>query len=316
MANLYPAILPYRTQMLKVDDRHTLYIEECGNPNGIPVVFLHGGPGAGCESYHRRFFNPEHYRIILFDQRGCGRSRPHAELRDNTTDFLIKDMEKIRVTLDIDRWVVFGGSWGSTLALIYSVRFPQKVSGIIVRGIYFCSKAEIQWFYQRGANRFFPDHWQHFLEPIPILEQNNLLHAYYQRLTGDDELAQIRCAKAWATWEARTATLLPKRSLIDHFTNPHTALSLACLEAHYFVNDGFMEDLEIIKEANAFAHISGFIIQGRYDVICPAENAYKLHDVWTNSELNIVETAGHAASETDIISALISATDTLVELVK
>lgn len=316
MPALYPAIQPYRTRMLQVDDTHTLYVEESGNPRGIPVVFLHGGPGAGCEAYHRCFFNPDRYRIILFDQRGCGRSKPHAELHNNTTDLLIQDMEKIRETLNVDRWIVFGGSWGSTLALIYSVHFAARVMGIIVRGIYFSSNAEIQWFYQQGTSRFFPDFWQHFLEPIPILEQDNLLKAYYLRLTGDDELAQIRCAKSWAAWEARTATLLPKRSVIDHFTNPHTALSLARIEAHYFMNYGFMEDLEILKKADAFAHIPGFIIQGRYDVICPPENAYKLHELWPNSELNIVETSGHAASEEDISSALVAATNTFVEILE
>ncbi len=316
MKTLYPSLHAYQHFSLAVDDMHELYIEECGNPDGIPIVFLHGGPGAGCESYHRRYFDPDSYRIILFDQRGCGRSTPHAELQNNTTQFLLNDLEQIREFLGIEQWALFGGSWGSTLALAYAQAYRNRVSGIIVRGIYFSSRQEIRWLYQRGTSLFFPEYWQDFLSLIPHEERDDLLQAYYKRLTGDDEVARIRAAKAWARWEGRTATLVPSDSLLDHFTDPHTALSLACIEAHYFVNNGFLEENQLLEQAATLTHIPGTIIHGRYDMLCPVDNAYRLHQAWPGSKLVIVEGSGHAGSEEGIISALIEATDSLIDTVK
>jgi len=313
MKQLYPSLHAYHHFTLQVDDIHEIYIEECGNPDGVPIVFLHGGPGAGCESYHRRFFDPDQYRIILFDQRGCGRSTPHAELENNTTPLLIDDMEQIRQHLAIDKWAVFGGSWGSTLALAYAEAHPSQVSGLIVRGIFFSTREDIQWFYQQGANKIFPDYWQDFLAPIPHSEHDDLLKAYHQRLTGSDEIAQIRAAKAWSKWEGRTATLQPSESVLKHFTDPHSALSIARIEAHYFINDGFMDDNHILNNAGNLAAIPGTIVHGRYDMICPLENAFKLHKAWLGAELVVVEGTGHAASEEGIISALVNATDKLLE---
>ncbi len=316
MKQLYSSLHSYHHFTLQVDDIHELYIEECGNPDGIPIVFLHGGPGAGCESYHRRFFDPDQYRIILFDQRGCGRSTPHAELENNTTQHLISDMEKIRQELNVEKWAVFGGSWGSTLALAYAQSYPEQVSGLIVRGIYFSTREEIQWFYQEGTSAFFPDYWQDFLAPIPPDEHSDLLQAYYKRLTGDDEIARIRAAKAWALWEGRTATLTPSDTTIDHFSDSHAALSIARIEAHYFVNNDFFDDSPLLDNVSTYGHIPGYIVHGRYDMICRVENAAKLHQVWRNSKLMIVEASGHAASEEGIISELVNATDELLTVLK
>ncbi len=313
MKQLYPSLHAYRHFTLQVDDIHEIYVEECGNPDGVPIVFLHGGPGAGCESYHRRFFNPDQYRIILFDQRGCGRSTPHAELENNTTPLLIEDMEKIRQHLSIEKWAVFGGSWGSTLALAYAETHPSQVSGLIVRGIFFGSQEELRWFYQQGASKIFPDYWQEFLAPIPRSEQDNLLKAYYQRLTGDDEIARIRAAKAWSKWEGRTATLHPSKAVLDHFTDSHAALSIARIEAHYFMHNSFMHENQILDNIGELAAIPGYIVHGRYDMICPLENAFKLHKAWLSAELVVVEGSGHAASEEGIISELVNATDKLLE---
>lgn len=314
MKQLYPSLHAYHHFMLAVDDIHELYVEECGNPDGIPIVFLHGGPGAGCESYHRRYFDPDRYRIILFDQRGCGRSTPHAELKHNTTQRLVDDLEKIRQTLDIDRWALFGGSWGSTLALAYAQTHTSRVTGLILRGIYFSTEKEIRWLYQEGTSLFYPDYWQDFLAPIPHSERNNLLQAYYNRLVGDDEIARIRAAKAWSKWEGRTATLTPRASLLDHFTDPHNALSIACIEAHYFINNGFLEDNQLLEQAPSLINIPGYIVHGRYDMLCPVDNAFKLHQAWPGSKLTIVEASGHAGSEEGIISELVQATDELAGL--
>ncbi len=311
MKKLYPALHAYRNFMIAVDDTHELYVEECGNPDGIPIVFLHGGPGAGCESYHRRYFDPDRYRIILFDQRGCGRSIPHAELKDNTTWFLVDDLEKIRQHLGIEQWALFGGSWGSTLALAYAQTHTSKVAGLILRGIYFSTKREIDWLYQYGTSLFFPDYWQDFLAPIPHAERHDLLQAYYKRLTGNDEIGRIRAAKAWSKWEGRTATLTPSTKVLDHFTDPHSALSIARIETHYFVNNGFLKDDQLLRSASALINIPGYIIHGRYDMICPVDNAYRLHQAWSGSKLVIVEASGHAGSEQGIISELVQATDEL-----
>lgn len=309
MADLYPNIRPYVTHTLVVDRLHRLYVEECGNAEGIPVVFLHGGPGAGCEPYHRCFFDPNRYRIVLFDQRGSGQSTPHAELVNNTTDDLIADMETIREQLGIERWLVFGGSWGSTLGLAYAQAHPRRVLGLVLRGIFLCRREEIRWFYQEGASRVFPDYWQDFISPIPEHERHDLLAAYHSRLTGSDELARMAAAKAWSIWEARTASLLPSRSILKHLGNPHTALSMARIECHYFMNDAFLEPSQLLLEAYRMAEIPGVIVQGRYDLICPMQSAWDLHQVWPKSELRVIDDAGHSAMETGIRSALVEATD-------
>jgi len=305
---LFPKIKPYNSITLDVESQHQLYIEECGNPDGIPVVFIHGGPGSGCENYHRRFFDPERYRIVLFDQRGSGKSTPHADLTNNTTQALVADMEAIREHLNISQWVLFGGSWGSTLALVYAQAHPERVMGIIVRGIFLCRQREIDWFYQEGASRLFPDYWQDFLKPIPEDEQNNMVAAYYKRLTSDNEIERFTAAKAWSLWEGQTACLIQKRSVVDHFSDMHTVLSLARIECHYFMNNSFLEENQILNNMDKINYIPGIIIQGRYDVICPAESAWQLHQSWQMSDLEIIPDAGHSASEPGIVDALVKAT--------
>lgn len=307
--DLYPSIQPYATRALPVDEIHTLHVEECGNPDGIPAVFLHGGPGAGCEAAHRRFFDPARYRIVLFDQRGCGRSTPHAELAQNTTRDLVADLERIREALNIDRWLVFGGSWGSTLALAYAQTHPARVAALVVRGIFLCRDEEIRWFYQAGAHRIFPDWWQGFLDPIPADERDDLLHAYHRRLTGQDEIARMAAAKAWSTWEGRTATLLPNPDVQAFFAEPRVALSLARIECHYFVNHSFLEPNQLLRDAHLIAHIPGVIVQGRYDIICPMSSAWELHRAWPTARLVVVPDAGHAAFEVGIRRALVTATN-------
>lgn len=313
MHKLYPEIEPYATRRLKVDGPHELYLEECGNPNGLPVLFLHGGPGAGCEPYHRRFFDPNAYRIVLFDQRGAGRSTPHASLEANTTPDLVADIERIRVLLGIEQWVLFGGSWGSTLALVYAETHPARVLGLIVRGVFLCRAWEIRWFYQEGANRLFPDHWQEFIAPIPEHERHDLVGAHYRRLTGEDEVARMHSAKAWSLWEGRTATLLPNRSVIDFFGSPHTALSLARIEAHYFYHDAFLAPDQILRDAYRLKDIPGYIVHGRYDVVCPVQSAWDLHRAWPQAKLEIVPDAGHSAAEPGITHALVIATHELAQ---
>jgi len=308
MHKLYPPIKANRQLWLPVDSHHEIYVEESGNPQGLPVLFVHGGPGAGCEEKHRSYFDPNLYRIILFDQRGSGKSRPHASLERNTTMDLVADMERIRVEFDIDRWVLFGGSWGSTLSLVYAETHPERVLGLILRGIFLCRPSEIRWFYQEGANRLFPDYWQDFIAPIPEGERHDLLHAHYRRLTGDDEVARMRSAEAWSVWEGRTATLLPKKEVVDFFSDPHVALSLARIEAHYFVNDIFLRPDQILADTYKLKNIPGVIVHGRYDVVCPLENAWELHRTWPEAQLEIVPDAGHSASEPGIVNALIQAT--------
>lgn len=312
MKSLYPAIKPYVMHSLAVEKPHVLHIEECGNPDGLPVLFVHGGPGAGCEKYHRQFFDPEHYRIILFDQRGAGQSTPHAELTGNTTQALVADMEAIREHLGIERWLLFGGSWGSTLSLVYAQTHPQRVKGLILRGIFLCRPREIEWFYQQGASRIFPDYWQDFIKPIPAAERDNLLKAYYQRLTGEDDIARLTAAKAWSIWEGRTATLQGRQSTIDHFSNAHVAMSLARIEAHYFMHDSFLKNNQILNDAVKLKDIPGIIVQGRYDIICPMESAWELHKAWPKSELHVIPDAGHAASEAGTVDALVRATQQML----
>jgi len=308
MMPLYPEIKPYARHRLAVDELHEIYFEESGDPDGIPVLFVHGGPGAGCNPRNRCFFDPERYRIILYDQRGSGQSRPHASLVDNTTAHLIDDIEAIRAALDIEQWVLFGGSWGSTLSLLYAQSFPERVSGLVLRGIFLCRDKDIRWFYQEGASRIFPDYWEDYIEPIAKDKRDNHVSAYYELLTGDNELARMGAAKSWALWEAHCATLRPSHDVVDHFSDPHTALALARIEAHYFVNDGFIEENQILNHANKLEGIPGTIVHGRYDIICPLDNAVQLHNAWSDSELHIIRDAGHASSEPSIIDALIRAT--------
>jgi len=308
MRQLFPPLKPYRTQRLPVSGGHDLYIEESGNPDGIPVVFLHGGPGAGCESYHRQFFDPAAYRIVLFDQRGCGRSQPHAELCNNTTAALLEDIETIRETLGIAKWLVFGGSWGSTLALVYAETFPGRISGLILRGIFLCRKRDIHWFYQDGASALLPDYWEDYVSLIDADERGDMVTAYYHRLTGADELARMAAAKAWSVWEGRASTLVPRTTVIDHFANPLTALSLARIECHYFMNDCYLEDNQILQQADRLHDIPGVIVHGRYDTVCPLEQAWLLREAWPQASLEIIADAGHSATEPGIVDALLRAT--------
>ncbi|MFN2309856.1 MAG: prolyl aminopeptidase [Gammaproteobacteria bacterium] len=309
MQNLYPDIQPYVRHTLAVAPPHQLYVEESGNPDGTPVVFLHGGPGAGCEPFQRRFFDPQRYRIILFDQRGCGRSTPHAELEGNTTQALVADIEAIREHLGIARWLVFGGSWGSTLGLVYAQTHPERVLGLILRGIFLCRPRDIQWFYQEGASYLFPDYWQDYLAPIPVEARDQLVAAYHARLTGDDEITRMAAAKAWSLWEGRTATLLPRQSVIEHFANPFTALSLARIECQYFQNGSFLRPGQILEDAQRLRDIPGVIVHGRYDVVCPVEQAFALHQAWPQARLEVIADAGHSATEPGTAAALVRATD-------
>lgn len=311
--DLYPPIEPFATHRIAVDGIHTLYVEESGKPSGVPAVFLHGGPGAGCGPAHRRFFNPVRYRIVLFDQRGSGRSTPHAELRENTTRHLIEDMERIRQALGIGRWLVFGGSWGSTLALAYAQAHPERVSALVLRGIFLCRPEEVHWFYQEGASWVFPDWWQDFLDPIPENERHDLLSAYHRRLTGEDEIARMAAAKAWSIWEGRTATLLANEDVQNYFSDAHLALSLARIECHYFVNNAFLTPSQLLRRAHRIARIPGTIIQGRYDLICPMRSAWELHNAWPSAELTVIPDAGHSAFEPGIRRALVAATDNLAQ---
>lgn len=307
--NLYPAIKPNRSFHFPVRGGQELYVEECGNPEGLPAVFLHGGPGAGCEPYHRRFFDPERYRIILYDQRGAGRSRPHATIEDNTTQLLVQDLEDLRQALGVDRWLVFGGSWGSTLALVYAQAHPQAVAALVLRGIFLCRSREIRWFYQDGASRVFPDYWQEFVAPIPEEERDDLVRAHHRRLIGEDELARMASAKAWSVWEGRASKLKPSKAVVDFFSDPHVALGLARIEAHYFVHDCFLEPDQILRDTGKLSAIPGVIVHGRYDMVCPLENAWALHRAWPGSRLQIIPDAGHSATEAGIVDALVRATD-------
>ncbi|MBA3732631.1 MAG: prolyl aminopeptidase [Gammaproteobacteria bacterium] len=313
MLSLYPNVSPYHKFRLPVEDPHELYAEECGRADGLPAVFLHGGPGACCEPYHRGFFNPERYRVVLFDQRGSGRSSPHAALMGNSTPQLVADIERLRAHLGIDRWIVFGGSWGSTLGLAYAQAHPDRVLGLILRGIFLCRKRDIDWFYQDGASRIFPDYWQDFLEPIPPAERVSLMHAYYQRLTGDDEVQRMAAAKAWSVWEGRAATLRANTGVVNHFADPHVALSLARIECHYFVNDCFMTPDQLLRDAHRLRNVPGVIVHGRYDIVCPVEQALVLHQVWPEASLEIVPDAGHSATEPGTIDALVRATDAMAD---
>ena len=309
MPTLFPDIKPYNTHQLKVSERHTLYVEECGTPGGIPVLFVHGGPGGGCSPKHRCFFDPLVYRIVLFDQRGCGRSTPHADLTDNNTDALVEDIETIRKTLGIDKWLLFGGSWGSTLSLVYAERYPERILGLILRGIFLCRQQDLRWFYQEGASHVFPDYWQQFIAPIAPADRGDMVGAYYKLLTGANELARMGAAKAWSGWEAQCATLKPDSQLYEQFTDPRMALALARIEAHYFVNDAFLRPDQILADAHKLKGIPGVIVHGRYDMVCPFDNAFALHEAWPESQLKIIRDAGHSAMEPGITDALVQATN-------
>jgi len=312
----YPKIQPYQTHRLKVDDVHELYIEESGSLDGIPVMFIHGGPGVGCADCHRRFFNPEKYRIILFDQRGAGRSTPHASLENNTTQHLVSDMEAIRKYLRVEKWVLFGGSWGSTLALVYAQAHVEKVFAMILRGIFLCRAEEIDWFYQQGTNRLFPDAWEDYCRPIPEDERDNMVAAYYKRLTSDNDLVRTKAAKAWSIWEGRTSTLKPNSDVVNSFGSLHTAVSLARIECHYFMNNSFLGDNQILDNMDKLKGIPSSIVQGRYDVVCPMQSAWDLHQAWPSSELDIIPDAGHSAMEPSIIDALVKTTDKMLKRIK
>ena len=310
MRTLYPAIEPYDTGTLKVDDRHTLYFEQCGNPNGKPVVMLHGGPGGGCSDKMRQFHDPAKYRIILFDQRGSGRSTPHADLVDNTTWDLVADIEKLREKLGVDSWQVFGGSWGSTLALAYAETHPQRVTELVLRGIFMLRRWELEWFYQEGANRLFPDAWEHYLKPIPAVERHDLISAFHRRLTSDDEATRLAAAKAWSVWEGATSFLHVDDDFVNSHEDPQFALAFARIENHYFVNGGFFEvEDHLLRDAHKIAHIPGVIVHGRYDVVCPLANAWELHKAWPKAQLQISPASGHSAFEAENVDALVRATD-------
>jgi proline iminopeptidase len=308
----YPDIEPYRQGRLRVSDLHELHFEECGNPGGQPVVVLHGGPGGGGMPYLRRLHDPRAYRIILFDQRGCGRSTPHAELRENTTWDLVADMERLREYLGIERWQVFGGSWGSTLALAYAETHPERVSALVLRGIFTLRRSELLWFYQEGCNWLFPDAWQSYLAPIPAPERHDMMTAYHRRLIGPDRAEALRCAKAWSQWEGTTISLLPDPARVSQFGADDYAIAFASIECHYFVNRGFFAyDGQLIAEAHKLRGIPGAIVHGRYDVVTPLAIAWDLHRAWPEARFEIVPGAGHTVTEPGITSALIKITNEL-----
>jgi proline iminopeptidase len=313
MNGLYPPLHPYVRHTLAVEPPHALHVEECGNPGGIPVLFVHGGPGGGCEPYHRQFFDPERYRIILFDQRGCGSSTPHGELEGNDTQALVRDMEFIRAHLGIERWLLFGGSWGSTLSLVYAQAHPQRVTGLVLRGIFLCRDRDIHWFYQEGASRLFPEYWEDYLAPIPVEERDDLVAAYHRRLTGADEVQRLLAAKAWSVWEGRTSTLLAKPSLAEHFGEAHRALAMARIECHYFMHKSFLAENQILRDIDRIRHLPAVIVHGRYDVVCPVEQAWALHRVWPEAELLVSADAGHSAGEPATVAALVGATNRFAE---
>ena len=306
---LYPPIEPNTTGYLEVGGGHEIYYEDCGNPRGKPAVFLHGGPGGGCTPAMRRFWNPDDYRIVLFDQRGSGRSKPYANLENKTTWDLVGDREVLRAALQIDRWQVFGGSWGSTLALAYSQTHPERVTELVLRGIFMLRKKEIDWFYQHGASEVFPDRWAHYLAPIPPSERHDMLGAYHRRLTSEDEKERLEAAKAWSIWEGTTSTLLPNEAVAEAFSGDALALALARIECHYFVNNGFMEENQLIDNVDRIRDIPAVIVQGRYDLVCPMVSAWELSTAWPEARLRIVPDAGHAAFEPGNVHELVMATD-------
>jgi proline iminopeptidase len=310
LTGLYPQFEPYREGRLRVSDLHELYFEESGTAERPAVVFLHGGPGGGTEPKMRRFFDPTRWRIVLFDQRGCGRSTPHAELRENTTWDLVADLERLREHLGIERWTVFGGSWGSTLALAYAETHPARVSALVLRGIFLLRRREIDWFYQQGTSMIFPDAWEPYVTHIPEDERHDLLAAYFERLTSADESVRLAAARRWSGWEGATSKLVPDPALVDHFEEDRYALAMARVEAHYFVNRGFFEvDGQLLRDVDRIRHIPAVIVQGRYDVVCPIDSAWALHRAWPEAELIVTHDSGHSAFEPGNSRALVAATD-------
>jgi proline iminopeptidase len=308
MQILFPELKPYKRHQVKVSELHELYVDEAGKLDGIPVLFVHGGPGGACDASSRRFYDPAVYRIITFDQRGCGRSTPHGELRENSTQDLIAGIEVIREFLAVENWVLFGGSWGSTLSLLYAQAYPHRVRALILRGIFLCRQCDFDWLYKDGARRVFPDHWQEFVGHIPDSERGDLIKAYYERLTGEDEIARMAAAKHWAAWEGNCSKLRPNPEALASFTKPHNALALARLEIHYFMHQGFIDENHILENMHLIGDIPGRIIHGRYDMVCPLDNALALHQQWPQAELHIVRDSGHSASEPGTVDALIRAT--------
>ncbi len=309
LRELFPETKPFRTGKLRVSKLHTIHFEECGNPRGKPLVFLHGGPGGGIDPVHRRYFDPRVWRIVLADQRGCGKSRPFSELRENTTWDLVADIEKLREHLDIERWVVFGGSWGSTLALAYAQTHPGRCKALALRGIFMLRRSELEWFYQEGASHLFPDAWEGYLAPIPPRERKDLMRAYYKRLTSRNKRVRLEAARAWSIWEASTSKLAVDPELVKKFGGGKFADAFARIEAHYFVNKGFFQhDDQLLRGVKKIRKIPGVIVQGRYDVVCPMRSAWDLHRAWPEAKLIVVPDAGHSMSEPGIRSALIEET--------
>jgi proline iminopeptidase len=312
---LYPPIEPGRHGHLAVEHGHEIYWEECGNPDGKPVVFLHGGPGAGCDARARRFFDPERYRILLFDQRGCGRSRPQASLDHNTTWDLVADIERLRAHFGVERWQVFGGSWGSTLALAYAEAHPLRITELVLRGIFLLRRKELDWFYQEGASAMYPDRWEDYVAPIPLPERGDLMRAFHRRLTGSDRAAAQAAARAWAIWEGATSFLLTDEDNVKRWGEDEFALAVARIECHYFVNGGFMRsESQLLDEVARIRHLPAVIVQGRHDVVCPMFTAWDLHKAWPEAEFRVVGDAGHSAFESGITDALVRATDKFLSI--
>ena len=310
MTTLYPPIEPYDEGMLAVSPVHAIHYEQCGNPDGTPALFLHGGPGGGIVPDYRRFFDPEAYRVVLFDQRGSGQSTPHASLEENTTWDLVSDIERLREHLGIEKWLVFGGSWGSTLSLAYAQTHPARVRALVLRGIFLCRQKEIRWFYQEGASWIFPDVWEQYLEVIPEEERGDMVSAYYRRLTSEDEGVRLEAARAWSVWEGSTSKLFFDYEMIDKFADAEFALAFARIECHYFMNNAFFDtDNYLIENAGKIRHIPAVIVQGRYDVVCPIQSAWELHRAWPEAEWKVIPDAGHSATEPGTIAALVEATD-------
>lgn len=312
-SSLYPEIEPYNAGMLALDGRHRMYFEESGNPKGAPVLFLHGGPGAGAAPAHRRFFDPAHYRIVIFDQRGAGRSTPLGEIADNTTPLLVADIEKLREHLGIKSWLVFGGSWGSTLALAYAEFHPERCTGLILRGIFLCRNSEIDWFLY-GLRNIFPEAWRAFTDPIPEAERGDLLTAYHRRLTDPDPAVHMPAARSWGTYEGSCSTLMPSPETVAYFAGDVVSLGLARIEAHYFKHDIFLPDNSLLANVSRVRNIPGVIVQGRYDAVCPIVSADDLHRAWPEAEYHIIPDAGHSAWEPGICAALVRACEKFKQL--